>query len=893
MKLVKIPIQQPFLKSTIDYFLKENESFLPDFSHLFCVFPSKRSAFYFKQNLAKKINNAFIPPKLFSVLEFYEWLLTDKWNICWQLPCSCSDKNEERVFPEKFALNLLLWNTLKDYKEKLKELKIGEELEESFLKFLSMGGKLRSFFQELEKEEVGFDDLKKEALYSDYEEHISILQDVFSCFKEVLKANKFWDDAERLKRIEKFVNTSPNLPLNKLYFCGFLAVTKKEKKIVNTLSKLFTVDWIISWDENDFIRKNIEGLNFNETIELPHHPQLSPEIEVFQCQNTIEEIAFIIKAIEKLNEKISLNEIAVVLPEESLAIPLISFLEKLGIPYNYSSGSPFKTSLSYSFVETLCEVREANFYSSDILSFLGHPFLKGMSDYAEKIEETLENKKKIRFDIFTEHIKGYEEIESSLREIFSVFNVDNIDTFCQKMRYILDKYSEEYINIHEKDAYHEILDEMRFFSKIGDFSEQLQGSCQQMFHLSDFHSIAHLFLNLGNEKRISLYGIKEKGIQILGVLEARGIDFKAVVVPSLREGIFPEKSEKEYFLNTYIRKQVGLPTFNDREALFKCYFDELLNHPYVYLASKVNEKEGWEESRFLYPFYLKRIDAKILFPQKTVNIKKELTLPKKRDYKEKLLDINYSATSINDFLFCPYKFYLKNVKDIAEPRRWKGEMEAVDYGIIIHNTLKKIYQKEISWSELKANFEKELVSGTTTFYDKWRMKIYIKKFEDFFNEEKDRFNKGWKIRELEVKRQAHYVLNNNILINIKGIIDRIDERDGKYAILDYKTGNIRKTYVKDKLMNVQLPFYVLLLDESGYTKAENVVELGFYDLKKDFRLKTEKIDMKRFRDEINKIFDLILDEDSSFCFTPQEEKCNMCPYRQICKRWLSDKSGQL
>ncbi|MCD6223493.1 MAG: hypothetical protein J7J73_01140, partial [Deltaproteobacteria bacterium] len=90
MKLVKIPIQQPFLKTTIDYFLKENESFLPDFSSLCCVFPSKRSVFYFKHNLAKKINGVFIPPKLFSILEFYEWLLTDKWNICWQLPCSCS-----------------------------------------------------------------------------------------------------------------------------------------------------------------------------------------------------------------------------------------------------------------------------------------------------------------------------------------------------------------------------------------------------------------------------------------------------------------------------------------------------------------------------------------------------------------------------------------------------------------------------------------------------------------------------------------------------------------------------------------------------------------------------------------------------------------------------------
>ena len=733
----------------------------------------------------------------------------------------------------------------------------------------------------MEKEEVDFDDLKKEALYSDYEEHISILQDVFSCFKEALRANKFLDDAERLKRIEDFVNTSPNLLLNKLYFCGFLALTKKEKKIINALSKLFPVDWIISWDGKDFIRKNIEGLNFNETIELSYHPQVSPEIEVFQCQNTTEEIAFIIKAIERADKKnIPLNEIAVVLPEESLAIPLISFLEKLGIPYNYSSGLPFKTSLSYSFVENLCEVREANFYSTDILSFLRHPFLKRMNDYVEKIEETLENKKKIRFNIFTEHIKGYEEIESSLREIFSVFNVDNIDTFCQRIGYILDKYSEGYINIHEKDAYHEILDEMRFLANLNkdDFP--------------NFHSIAHLFLNLGNEKRISLYGIKEKGIQILGVLEARGIDFKAIVVPSLREGVFPEKSEKEYFLNTYIRKRVGLPTSNDREALFKCYFDELLNHSYVYLASKVNEKEGWEESRFLYPFCPKRIDAKILF-QTNGNIKKELTLPKKRDYKEKLLNINYSATSINDFLFCPYKFYLKNVKDIAEPRRWKGEMEAVDYGIVIHNTLKKIYQKEISWSELKANFEKELVSGTTTFYDKWRMKICIKKFENFFNEEKDRFNKGWKIRELEIKRQAHYALNNNILINIKGIIDRIDERDGKYAILDYKTGNIRKTYVKDELMNVQLPFYVLLLDESGYTKAESIIELGFYDLKKDFRLKTEKIDMKRFRDEINEIFNLILDEDSSFYFTPQEERCNMCPYRQICKRWLSDKSGQL
>lgn len=881
MKLIKIPIQQPFLKTAVDYFLKENESFLPDFSSLCCVFPSKRSAYYFKKGLLKKINGVFIPPRLFSIVELYDWLLLSS--------------AEERVFPGKSTLNLLLWNALKNYREELKDLNASKELWEDFLKFVTIGVKLGSFFQELEKEEINFDDLKKETLYSDYEKHIDILQDVFVSYKKILKANGFLDDAERLKKVEEFVSTSPVLPLSKLYFSGFLAITKKEKKIVNALSKLFTVDWIGSWEENDFVYKNIEGLKFDETIKVSYYPQILPEVEVFQCQNTMEEIAFVIKAIERTdNKNIPLNEIAVILPDESLAMPLISFLEKMGIPYNYSSGLPFRTSLSYVFVKSLCDVREADFYCAEFLSFLRHPFLKMMNEYAKKVEENIENEKKVRFDIFTEHIEGYEEIEASLREIFSLCGTNKIETFCQKLKHILDKYSRESINIYERDAYHEILDEMDFVANLNkdDFSDQLQGSCQQMFHLSDFHFIVHLFLSLGNEKRISLYGERENGIQLLGVLEARGINFKAIIVPSLTEGVFPKKSEKEYFLNTYIRKRVGLPTADDREALFACYFDELSKaHPYVYFASRVDEKKGQEESRFLYPFQSKKMDAKILFPQtngRFAEIIEKRALPRKKDFREKLLNINYSATSINDFLFCSYKFYLKNVVGIPEPRKWKGEMEAVDYGVIVHDALKKIYQKGKSWSELKQLFEKELLSKAATFYDEWRMKMYIKKFENFFNEEKKRFNEGWKIKELEMRRKAEYRLKNDTLIKIKGIIDRIDVRDGEYAILDYKTGYIKKTYIKKKneLVNVQLPFYALLLDKTGYTKAENIVQLGFYDLKKDFCLKAEKIDIKKFQDELDEIFALILDEDCPFCFTEQEEKCNMCFYKTICKRWL-------
>ncbi|MEA1994819.1 MAG: PD-(D/E)XK nuclease family protein [Campylobacterota bacterium] len=866
MKLIKIPIQQPFLKTAVDYFLKENESFLPDFSSLCCVFPSKRAAYYFKKRLLKEIDGVFIPPRLFSIVELYDWLLLSS--------------GEERVFPGKSTLNLLLWNALKNYREELEDLNASKELWKDFLKFVTIGVKLGSFFQELEKEEINFDDLKKEALYSDYEKHIDVLQDVFVSYKKILKANGFLDDAERLKKVEEFVSTSPILHLSKLYFSGFLAITKKEKKIVNALSKLFTVDWISSWKENDFVYKNIEGLKFDETIELSYCPQILPEVEVFQCQNTMEEIAFVIKAIERTDKKgIPLNEIAVILPDESLAMPLISFSEKMGIPYNYSSGLPFRTSLSYVFVKSLCDVREADFYCAEFLSFLRHPFLKMMNEYAKKVEENIENEKKVRFDIFTEHIEGHEETEASLREIFSLCDTNKIETFCQKLKHILDKYSRESINIYERDTYHEILDEMDFLSKICNFS--------------DFHSIVHLFLSLGNENRISLYGERENGIQLLGVLEARGIDFKAIIVPSLTEGVFPKKSEKEYFLNTYIRKRVGLPTANDREALFACYFDELSKaHPYVYFASRVDEKKGQEESRFLYPFQSKKIDAKILFyqaiVQKSVNTKKELTLPRKKDFREKLLNINYSATSINDFLFCPYKFYLKNVMSIPEPRKWKGEMEAVDYGVVVHDALKKIYQKGKSWSELKQLFEKELLSKAAIFYDEWRMKMYIKKFENFFNEEKKRFNEGWKIKKLEMRRKAEYRLKNDTLIKIKGTIDRIDERDGEYAILDYKTGYIKKTYIKKKneLVNVQLPFYALLLDKTGYTKAENIVQLGFYDLKKDFCLKAEKIDIKKFQDELDKIFALILDEDCPFYFTKQEEKCNMCFYKTICKKWL-------
>ena len=735
---------------------------------------------------------------------------------------------EERVLIDNDTRILLLREAanFKDFKKLRFSL--------DFIFFLENSPFIFSFFEETSKELVNLDDLKEADAYAEYADKIEILEKLKERYKQILD-KRGYADIIFLPQIYK-LNLSFLNSFKKAIFYQIDYLNAFEVKFLKQIAKIKPFNVKIKIDKyNQAIAKHYRDIfslkeGFSYEIDLSKLQIIKKEpieekdfsVESFFASNTISQIAYIKRKVyEYINSGISPNKIAIISNNDEI----VKFLNLFDKEEN------FKT-------KTL-DFEDTPLYRK----------LKAVYDYL--LEKNYENKDRLqRLEIETENIE----------KNIAPFWEERVDRdFFENIFEIFDG--------NEKWENRILKEEINSFKKV-------------FGHLKEYplNKIFHLFLN--RLKNIKIENGKKSGIEIYKINEAKGMEFEALIISDFNENYLFSNSFNDMFLSSAIRAKTNMLTSKEFQNIQKYHIIELLKKAKKSSITLV-ENEQNPLSRFL--FEIKNLKKENIYESKLNKIlftsHKRETLPSKEIIEHyDFSKIELSPVKFKTFLDCKRKYYLRYIQKLEDFKIPSDQMDERKTGILLHEGLFLLYKNYSSFKNEEDLLEKlrQILYGLTKDEDilKLLIDLWIKKLHNFAKKEIQRQKEGFEIKFLEEERKNVY---DNFIFY--GKVDRIDERDGKFYIIDYKSGKIPKISKNSlqKDTNFQLQIYYRIFE-----KYFPIKELYYYDIESGTLVKED------FFDEKLQLFDeklkLLKEKEINFSKTDDMAKCRYCPYAIICNR---------
>ena len=946
-----IDINSPFLPSLSQYILKEHGSELPDLSSVLMVFPTGRSGLYFRRLLLQKSGSeAMFPPAIEDINSFISSLYME---------------HGEKLEAGKLRRLLILKEAVGMVKDEASGLFRGREGEllRNFIDFAGYGMKLLRFFDELKEEAVSFELLSRRGLYTDYEGHIQVLKKIYDFYNILLAKDGLIDRPEMLNFAVENFNPAWLSSYKKIYFCGFFALTQLQTGLLKKVIESGKGELILHTDLGE-LKKNSgesvfihhrhiidslypDGWNVNDLID-GERPERFIEPQVKCLRNDIEQVSFILESIsEACKANIKPNRIAVIMPDENLSRLLVEALDNRNIKYNLTVGYPLRETALYSFFSILSDFISGGFYYRDFISLLSHPFIKGGNfngisgqEIVYPVMETIRKRNYVYIDVEGMEFKndcdiyaskrggGANAVEGLLRFISEIKSKFNAVNTIEELAGYFTSLIKNIFFIYGSDgrAQHPFFRES---------IEKTEESIGEILSVSPFirtfsnadekTGFVRLFLKDLAERHITVTaGSPFKGVQIMGVIESMNLDFDAIIMPSMNEGVFPASSSKDLFLNTVIRDEVGLPTYRERESLYGLYFKSAVSSARGVFISYLREEEESKNlpSRFIEKEKFRTGVLGMNEPDQQFNFFFNLSEIKRKNLPEReirktpqimrvMLETAITQGVLKDYIECPYRFYLRRVLRIKERDAVSEEFEGLKIGTIVHSAIrdfvKEMYRIEnlkldvddlwkIFENKLNDAFIKEHPSG---FDEILGFRALKESLSYFLDNEITRRDEGWRTegKYLEMKCETLFNLGDGRNVKLAGTIDRIDVKDDRFLIIDYKTGktptsaNIFK--FEKNPSELQLPLYTFIFSDKNSIHLSAIAGMAYYDLKESFDLKLilsrdnvkDKMDdkMEGFINYLRGKLGEMFDEERPFVHTTDYSNCEYCPFPSVCR----------
>ncbi|GHT62557.1 hypothetical protein FACS189451_07190 [Bacteroidia bacterium] len=470
--------------------------------------------------------------------------------------------------------------------------------------------------------------------------------------------------------------------------------------------------------------------------------------------------------------------------------------------------------------------------------------------------------------------------------------------------------------------------------------------------------------------QVPFHGEPVKGLQIMGVLETRTLDFKNLLILSVNEGFMPGSSNENTFIPQFLRSHLGLSAIEHQDSIYAYYFYRLLQRAekitLVYSTDKTQTGKA-EMSRFLLQMLVDpRLNIKRYTLQSTIKpmeiqpIVVEKTdeiirlIKEKYDFNTQLGAKPLTPSSLNTFIDCSLRFYLQKIKGYETPDELSDELDSSVFGTIFHRAAEFLY-REISRSrhcegEARSNPEANQLGPdcftpfamTAAMLDvylqpgsEYKIRKFVSKaFEEVYFKGKpvdesqyngeqlinfrvickmlerliafDRRRTPFTILGLEWKNYDFIELpDESVKLKVGGIIDRLEEQNGKVLILDYKTGSSGKTYktleelvtekdrrashifqtfvyasvlIRKKTFEFPIVPALLYMQDAGKDHFSPVVEYEKEPIA-DFRDLNERFE-ELYLQKISGLFN----RDIPFKQTTFENNCVYCEFRELCNR---------
>jgi hypothetical protein len=749
---------------------------------------------------------------------------------------------------------------------------------------------------------------------------------------------------------------SADLPFARLAFIGFNALSPSEQ----SLFKFFQDSGkaLFYWDYDEyyldmemheagrFIRENLSGFrDSGAAFNRRNLAGFKGEIQVYSVPSDAGQAQLLHSILEGAGPDAGAGEeTAIVLADEELLIPVLNALPPSLDEINVTMGYPVSATPVFSLIEHLISLQRnlkegsgsgVRFYYMDVLPLLQHQYimLRQGTDAREAVlgihEQNLIYLSPARlsgndlFRMIFRKIRKPEEIADYLISILEMITAGSDD-------------DEQAIPALELEFIYRIYTRIR---RLKDVLDRLGMN----FSLSTFLRLFHKFLQ---RTRIPFSGEPLAGIQVMGVLETRVLDFDRVIILSMNEGAFPGKGSTQSFIPHNLRLGFKLPTLEYQDAIFAYYFYRLIQRSGDIHLIYNNRTEGLtsgEKSRYIYQllydpnFRIRERSAGFdlqAAPAIPIRVNKTPGVIKKLDKfcPPKGGTAYLSPSALNSFIDCPLQFYFNYVAGIKEPLELKEEIDPALFGTLLHEAVRTLYTSldnpvkeediravlrapEKIRSAIEASFrriyfrnEDALLQGRNRVISEILYTYAVRILE------KDIGYCPFRIHSLEesffmempVPRQS-----GELRVKIGGKIDRVDRLADSYRVLDYKTGKGKMTFSSvEELFDPEInnrnraAFQTMLyakLFRMAEPEAGVPVTPGVYLIREifseDFRFYFSIGEGKNslpvsdysgldaeFTRYLSALIGRIFDPGSAFYQTAQEETCRNCLYRGICQR---------
>ena len=365
--------------------------------------------------------------------------------------------------------------------------------------------------------------------------------------------------------------------------------------------------------------------------------------------------------------------------------------------------------------------------------------------------------------------------------------------------------------------------ELEYLFRFHKLFNQLQILNNKYAYLQGIELIHDFFKQLLSEESLSFQGEPLEGLQLMGMLETRSLDFEQLVLLGVNEGILPTGKSENSFIPFDVKVQYDLPTFIQKDGIYAYHFFRLLQRSkkiYLTYNSETDGLGAGEQSRFITMLELAKLvtQKRIISPKVSQKSSDEFEVPKTDSVREKLSHFaqkGVSPSSLNTYINNPPQFYFEKLLKIYQADQLEEQLALNTLGTIIHDTLEDLYKPFVSKviqvsdiQKMEKILEEVLVSKFDHYFRKGNYstgknlltyevaKTYVK---SFLKVEKRDLESGAEISiiSLEKELKTEIVLEGfHSPILLKGIADRIDRRNGKIRIIDYKTGRVKSSDLK-------------------------------------------------------------------------------------------------
>lgn len=997
-----------FLKSVVEYYCplikKEDGSFdgmgLKDY--LF-VFPNRRSGLFFNHYLAEAISSPVFAPEMITISELYPYFLEskdirvlDRIELLFNLYEVYKEiSKSEESFDSFIFWGEMLLNDFNDADKYLVDCRLlfsnVKDLKEIDDTFSSLDAEqikiIRSFWTNFNPKSEG---QSKDV----FKQTWSILFELYTKFKQRLESQEeayegmvqrfIVEDLQKKKFENTFDDEKARLTKifgKKVVFVGLTALSKVDFEILNHLQHFgLTEFW---WDYVDeTLRDKNSHASFFKSNTIDHFPNVieveslkgnlvnikDRNIEVVEVPSSVGQAVHAASTLQKwAKENKDPFKTAVVLPDEKMLLPMLYSTPKEYEPFNVTMGYSLKATTIATFVENLSQLQinakteknKLTFYHKNVLSLLSTNFVTKLSEgKALQLQNEIVTKNQYRVD--SKIFKGNKLLEAIFK---SCGNGKDCAAYLKKIFAILSEIAEQELakKFQEEEEDSESLlgeefEEERTQATFSEIEREFLFSYIKIFDtleekLEKFNSInisSQMFFSLlkklSNSESVAFSGEPLSGLQVMGVLETRGLDFDNIIILSANEGTFPAKSVVNSFIPMNLRHAFGMPTQVHKDAVYAYHFYRLISRAsnvVMIYDSRTEGMQSGEQSRYVNQLeYLFNVDVKYKTIQYNIRTSEsgKITVKKDQVVMDKLKSFmeggkrNLSASSLKHYINCPLQFYLENVEGLREEDEIEESINDKDFGTIVHETLQDIYDKvlgrEISSEDLdrvikdKPFIQRIIVDKFKSVMNVTDIKGYLHLVEDIILNyviyvlEHDKKITPFTYIASEKKDNFVYEVNSvegkdPFKVNIVAIYDRLDRlSDGTERIVDYKTGKTKlgqssKLSVPEinqifsesaKCSNeaFQVMLYCLLYDKENLSPNLYFIRDFMFDSETETTLKylpggnIPINNFSRYKDDFKRAFDKLLaeifDENVDFVQSKDENSCRMCNLKNICKR---------